>query len=227
MASSGIWQPATSDETLCFAYSTSGISSQTASLRYPAASSQHYDLISFLATAQKLRISFSNITWQPMLQALGLGGTAQIRQSMVNLQTSIAFKRVKRPPGSALDESLIFRTLIAEILVLMHPSMFAHPNIITFEGICWDVSLEEERVWPVLMYEKSVYGDLEWFANHGAGTSLSLDTRLKLCRDVVAAVMDMHSSGMYNQRPERFTLLLNNDSRNHSRRYKASEYPHI
>ena len=131
------------------------------------------------------------------------------------------------PPGSALDESLIFRTLIAEILVLMHPSMFAHPNIITFEGICWDVSLEEERVWPVLMYEKSVYGDLEWFANYGAGTSLSLDTRLKLCRDVVAAIMDMHSSGMYNQRPERFTLLLNKDSRNHSRRYKASEYTYI
>lgn len=227
MASSAIWQPASSDETLCFAYSTSGVSSEPASLIDPDASSQHYDLISFLATAQKLGVHFSNITWQPALQAFGLGGTAEIRQSLVNLQTSIAFKRVKQPPGSVLDESSIFRALITEILVLMHPSVFKHPNIITFEGVGWDVSLEDERVWPVLMFEKSAYGDLDWFANHGAGEGLSLEKRLKLCRDVVTAIMDMHSYGTKNQHPKHFNILLNIDSRYCSRRHKASKYTHI
>ena len=88
----------------------------------------------------------------------------------------------------------------------MHPSKFEHPNIISLEGIGWDVSLEDEKVWPVLVFEKSPYGDLDWFANLGAGTSMSLGQKLRLCTDVVAAIMEMHSSGLNYLRPSKSNI---------------------
>ena len=201
MGSTSVWQPVTADESSCFAYSTSGTSSESAWLKDPTDLNQKYDLISFLATAQKLRVGFSNITWQPALQAIGHGGTAEIRESLIGVQTSLAFKRVRLPLHSALEESSIFRSLVAEILVLMHPSIFEHPNIIRLECIGWDISLEQEKVWPVLVFEKSRYGDLNWFADFGAGIGMSLEQRLKLCMDVVTAIMDMHASGSSNVIP--------------------------
>ena len=55
-----------------------------------------YDFISFLAIAQKLEIDFLPITWQSTREAIGIGGTARIDQALLNLQTSLAFKRIKK-----------------------------------------------------------------------------------------------------------------------------------
>ncbi len=53
------------------------------------------------------------------------------------------------------------RKLIAEILVLGHPSIYGHSNIMRLEGVCLDVSEEDKKVWPVLVFEKSQYEDPE------------------------------------------------------------------
>ena len=49
----------------------------------------HCDFLSFLGIAQMLRIDFLPITWQPALETVGHGGTAEIRQALVNLQMSL------------------------------------------------------------------------------------------------------------------------------------------
>jgi hypothetical protein len=83
------------------------------------------DFISFLGIAQGLKIDSLPITWQPALDSLGRGATAEIRQALVNLQMSFAFKRLvlAEPAQSEIDETKNFRALIAGISILAHPSI--------------------------------------------------------------------------------------------------------
>jgi Protein tyrosine and serine/threonine kinase len=171
----------------------SRIFSQSATPAKAAAPDLHYDFISFLGVAQRLRIDFLPITWQPALDKVGEGGTADIRQALINLQMSFAFKRLKWPRQVGSDESRSFLALISEVSILGHPSIRNHPNIIKLDGICWDISPDDEKVWPVLVFEKAQNGDLDRFMNSDTGKSLCLEERLKLCSDIATAVKDMHS----------------------------------
>lgn len=151
------------------------------------------DFLSILGIAQTLKIDFLPITWQPALENVGHGGTAEIRQALVHLQMSFAFKRLI-PAQSTTDETKSFRTLIAEISVLGHPLIRDHPNILKLEGICWDVVPDDEKVWPVLVFKKARHGDLQTFMEQAEGKRLSLEERLDLCADIATAVHDMHSN---------------------------------
>jgi hypothetical protein len=174
----------------CTSYWKSGTLSQSATPAKKLEPDFHYDFISFLGVAQRLEIDFVPITWQPALDNVGEGGTAEIREALLDLQMSYAFKRIKQ---SQQDESRIFRELTSEILVLGHGSIREHPNIIRLEGICWDIPPGDEKVWPVLVFEKTQCGDLETFANSDAGKIMCFEDRLKLCLDVGTAVKDLHS----------------------------------
>jgi serine/threonine protein kinase len=165
-------------------FSQSATSAQTNSL------DSHHDFISFLAIAQRLKIDFLPITWQPALDRVGEGRTAEICQSLINLQTSFAFKRFKW----SLDESSNFRALISEISVLGNSLTRNHPNIIRLEGICWDIPPGDVKVHPVLVFEKTQYGDLEQFVDSATGSKMELQDRLKLCVDIGAAILAMHSN---------------------------------
>jgi hypothetical protein len=173
-------------------FSKSGIPFQSAAPAIVGPTGIRHDFLTFLGIAQSLKIDFLPITWQPALDTVGQGGTAEIRQALINLQTSFAFKRLisTRPA----EEAKNFQALIAEISVLGQPSIRDHPNIITLEGICWDIILETEKVWPVLVFEKARLGDLLAFMEQGAGKKLSLEDRLQLCVDIATAVADMHSN---------------------------------
>lgn len=171
-------------------YSRSGFSYQSARSVEHAEPDLYLDFISFLAVAQKLEIDFLPITWQTALDEVGRGGTATIRQLLINLQMSFAFKRVLT---SRKEDRYIFRELINEISVLGHPSIGEHPNIVSLEGICWDV-LPYEKAWkvrPVLVFEKTQLGDLRNFADSDPGSNISVQDRLKLCNDVALALRDM------------------------------------
>lgn len=98
----------------------------------------NYDFLDFLGVAQSLKIHFLSITWQPALDKVGEGGTAKIRQALIDIRMTFAFKRLKHPLHGE-QESRNLRALIAEISILGHPAIRPHPNIITIEGICWDV----------------------------------------------------------------------------------------
>lgn len=101
------------------------------------------------------------------------------------------FKRRKLPLSSE-DEARNWRELIAEILVLGHPAVRSHSNIARIEGICWDL-VSDEKVWPVLVFEKPQYGDLNTFMTSNAGKELDFKDRLDISLDVAFAVRDLHA----------------------------------
>ena len=189
------WQPVSAASDVSFAFSQFGFSTTSAAPVQSGPIDGEPDLISFLSLVQKEDVNLLPITWQPALQSVGFGGTAEIKQSLINLQTSFAFKRFRRPGVPLQNEEAIYRTLISEVLVLSHPAVFRHPNIIRLEGVCWDVPLTEDKVWPVLVFEKSRCGDLDWFMNCGAGVGLPVLGRLSLSTDILAAVVEMHTNG--------------------------------
>lgn len=178
-------------------FTESGTVSLSATLASAAATNTPYDLLTFVGIAQSLNIDFLPITWDADQATIGQGGTAEISQSPVNLETAFAFKRLS-PVDSALSEAqhtTIFKALIAEISVLGHRSLRGHGSINRLEGICWDIEPENERVWPVFVFEKTQHGDLKRFMERGAGTRLDLRNRLRLCAEIATAVSDLQMNG--------------------------------
>jgi hypothetical protein len=57
-------------------------------------------------------------------------------------------------------------------------------------------------VWPVLVLEKSQYGDLYNFATLPVGRELCFAKRLKLCVDVGTAISDMHNNSRLLSEPK-------------------------
>ena len=177
-------------------YTRSGEIHQSAS----STSNEEYDFLDFLGVAQSLKIDFLPITWQPALDKVGEGGTAVIRQALINLQMTFTFKHLKRP-RTAMEKTRNLRALIAEISILGHPAIRYHPNVASIEGICWDVVLGGEEVWPVLVFEKTRYGDLNRFMTSGPGKELDSKHRLEMLFDVALAVRDLHATGRYLKPP--------------------------
>ena len=173
-------------------FTRSGVTGQSAG----SISDQEYDFLDFLGVAQSLKIDFLPITWQPALDLVGEGGTAEIRQALINLQTSFAFKHFKHPKF-AEQESQVWRALIAEISVLGSPTIRYHPNVAVIEGICWDVVNGGEKVWPVLVFEKTRIWDLNRFMKTGRGKELDSKSRLNMLFDVALAVRDLHATGRF------------------------------
>lgn len=145
--------------------------------------------LSFLATVQALKIDFLPMTWDAGRDYIGFGATSRVSESRINIHTSFALKRVNRQKS----EEHIFKSFIKEITVLAHPSVREHPNIAQLQGMCWDVSAYDDKPWPVLVFEKTHFGDLDNFLRLPAGRAMSFSDRLKLCMDIGTAIMDMHS----------------------------------
>ena len=189
-----------------FQYWRSGSESESAALQNPL---DVYDLIAFLGAAQTLKIDFLPIIWQPALDHIGQGATAEIREASMNVQTSFAFKRPKfKIPSDVEFETRVLPSLIAEMSVLSHPSIREFPNIVRLEGICFEIISEgyvfsrekpfdhsKGGVVPVLVFEKAKYGDLRNFmTTYNVGKTLSLKDRLQFCIDIARAVEEMHSN---------------------------------
>lgn len=177
-------------------FTSRGKAHQSAASAVDSTCKGRYDLLTFLGVAQKLKIDFLPITWEPALDTLGSGATAHVRQALVNLQMSFAFKHFKSPQ-SVEEETTLFRALVTEILVLGNPTIRRHPHVVDIEGICWDVSVADQTVWPVLVHEKAPFGDLLTFMTKGCGKELEFNTRLELCFDVSLAIRDLHAAGTH------------------------------
>ncbi len=172
-------------------------------LRWNQSMELHCDFMSFLAICQWREIDILGITWQSALNRIGSGATAHIHQSEINPQTSFAFKRITLSTFGS-DEQSIFRALISEVLVLGHPVVRGHANIVKLMGVCWDIAGNDDgayTVWPVLVYEKAECGDLCQFMESETGKGLSFDQRLELCIDIGTALMVMHSCCVWSQVP--------------------------
>ena len=171
-------------------FSRSGESRQSAG----TTSGKKYDILDFLGVAQRFQLEFLPITWQSALATVGEVATAKIGQAMINVQTSFAFKLLKRSPF-ATEEAQSLRALVAEISVLGHYSIKSGSRTPIFHGICWDVGPGGEQVWPVLVYEKSQYGDLRSFMASDSGKALDFEDRVELILDVADSVRILHAAG--------------------------------
>ena len=183
-----------SDISALITYTTSGETIQSAS----TTSDREYDFLDFLGVAQSLKIDFLPVRWQPALDRVGEGGTAEIREALFNLQITFAFKRIKLP-WSAFAETRNWSALVAEIVILGHPAFRHHPNVVTIEGICWDIVNGGKRVWPVLVFKKTHHGDLKRFMTLGPGIELDFKNRLDMLLDIALAVRDLHATGRFRK----------------------------
>lgn len=165
-------------------------SASGAEVQVSVAEPDKFNFLSFLAVAQALKIEFLPIAWDSARETIGGGGTSQIRQSLVNLDTSFAFKTYRKRIKS---HQRAFQTLINEITILSQPFVRNHPDIAQLQGICWDISPDDDIPWPVLVFEKSHLGDLYHFAIHG-GRDMTADERFGICLDVGRAIADMHAN---------------------------------
>ncbi|KAI1323145.1 TPR-like protein [Xylariaceae sp. FL0255] len=150
----------------------------------------------FLATVQALGVTFLPITWEAARQDVGAGGTSRIHESLANLRTSFAFKRIHEACKEGKPEREVFQVLVNEITILSHAAIREHANTAELQGICWDISPDDGIPWPVLVFEKSQLGDLYHFASLEVGREMSIKARIRLCVDIGRAIRDMHSSNI-------------------------------
>lgn len=155
------------------------------------------DLLDILAVVQHRRVNILPIQWNEDDEELGKGGTAGVapgvnaRVSDDNVSLDFAFKRVHREDLAGCDESSNFKALFSEVLVLGHPVIRHHPNIVKLEGICFeDVN---EKAWPVLVFQRAKHRDMKIFMSHEPRRKLDLKERLKLCGDIAHAILLMHT----------------------------------
>jgi hypothetical protein len=153
---------------------------------------EHQDTISFLALMQHCELDLLPIKWQPALESLGAGGTAVVDQSLIHIQLSYAFKRILSFKASTGD----IRQWATEVLVLCHPSIRGHPNIVQLEACSLEV-LENGKIAPVLIFEKAHLSDLEHFIALEAAKVVPFESWLDLCIEIGSALQVMHSYSPY------------------------------
>lgn len=106
-----------------------------------------------------------------------------------------AFKVITLMEDDEDQKSLRLEDLTTEICVLSHEPLKTHPNIVKLLGVAWTqaptLNIIEARVekpaTPAALLELARHGSLLRFL-HRPGNPLSLETKLKLCTDVLLAI---------------------------------------
>lgn len=154
---------------------------------------EHYDFISLLGLAQKWDVGFLPITWQPALDRLGEGASAEVFQSTVYSSIALAFKDSSAKVAG--KRRVGFRDIMKEVLIVRAPYLRKSPNIIDLLGISWHIDLFEDRVWPVLVYRKGSHGTLRDYICNPKRMEENLSHRLGLCSGVLQGLAMLHSAG--------------------------------
>ena len=153
----------------------------------------HYDLPSVLWIADQLGIDLLPISWMSALGSVGEGATGQVYQSRIDSDTEFAFKRSMPSPGSDTSDSARYKAIISEMIILRHAAIRDHPHVVDLIGLGWDVNVTDETVWPVLVFRKALFGNLQQFFRATEGAQASFETRIKLCTDMLMGLLAMHS----------------------------------
>jgi hypothetical protein len=171
----------------------------------PALSNRDLDILDILTLVQHWRVNILPVSWNEDEEDIGSGGTAGVRQGVnvrfvqENAYFEFVFKRIHRPGISGADKRADLEAIFSEILVLGHPVIRNHPNIITLEGICFEDARSFENpeeptvyAWPVLVLRKSHHLDLRKFFAKSQG-NLRFAERLKICGEIANAILLMHA----------------------------------
>ena len=154
------------------------------------------DLVDFLTLAQAYEVDVIPITWQPALESLGDGRTSDVSQSLLNIQTSLAFKRAFRENGEdqhqSDEDSDVLPRLCTELSILAHQPLRNHPNILRLEGFCWEYLPDSFGALPVFVFEKAQCGNLQNFMNSDRGRRMNFAERKELCTQIAKGLVAMH-----------------------------------
>ena len=160
----------------------------------------HYDLLSFLAITERLsnlRLYAFTPSYQPSGRlTIRTGASGIVHDQALSSERGIIFKRYRTTPQSSRRD--VFKAIISEVMVLKHPVLAKHPNIVDLDGITWDVEVERgqpPQITPVLILKRAEHGNLADFFRTSQGRNLSLEQRLRLCIDVALALDAMHTYG--------------------------------
>lgn len=175
-------------------------------------------LLACLAFAQFRNVDFTGISWAEGQGKLGDGGQASVLQTRADAKAVLAFRRHTPPQrgilgrlydsvsksrsASVVTTNAAYRQIASEILALGHPELRSHPNIVQLIAISWEIREEwpsKTEIWPVLIFEKARYKDLEKFVRDPKQTlrkkeTLSTKNRLKICADIAAAMAVVHQN---------------------------------
>ena len=159
------------------------------------------DFISVLACAQRFGVDFVGVTWQGPGR-LGRGAQSAIFQADASLKDRFAFKTSSPTHRVSLNhEREIFHELLVQILILGHPALRDHPNILTLHAIGWELEKPAEletAVWPVLIFEKTELKSLDGFMkSEKLGGDLSLTEKVDICADIASALATMHAHSKF------------------------------
>ena len=158
-----------------------------------SASDSHADLLAFLSTAQSNHTDFLPIAWYPAYN-LGRGSFAILNQSPVKAELSFAYKWLGWNGQVQDEDTEDLSSSISELAILRHESVANHPNVITLEGISWEVAPENNRILPVLVFEKATYGDLFQFRDTEEGQNLDFRQKVSLCAQILDVLYTLHAS---------------------------------
>lgn len=159
------------------------------------AGSELTDLLSIIIT---LDVNLLPFTWSLGLEELGSGATGQVNQSELNANTSLAFKRFT-DYSDALDcpspahISAAYAAFTKEIVILSHPVVYQHPNLVNLEGVCWEIVEDEIR--PVLVFRKALEGNLRKFLASQPEGELDLESRFQICGEIARGLGTLHRCG--------------------------------
>jgi serine/threonine protein kinase len=150
----------------------------------------HEDLLAFLSIAQELDVSLLPLVWYP--NQVGRGGFSILNENLVHAQLSLVFKRMS--DTAKLNETRrVLNPSITELVIAAHEDIKDHPNILSLDGICWEVTPEQERIFPVMVFEKFKHGDLYQFRNSSHWSSVGLTEKLSLMVDIIRGLHTLHS----------------------------------
>ncbi len=92
------------------------------------------------------------------------------------------------------EEKRLIRAVFLEYRALSHPPIRAHPNIVDILDLGWETDPEHWKVkWPVLIIEYADQGTMTAFLSQ---SKFSLETRTKLCLDIVRGLTVLHECGI-------------------------------
>jgi hypothetical protein len=154
----------------------------------------------FLSVLQHLRVDILDVTWQPALEDLGRGKYTLVAQSLINNETSFAFKR--------WDATSMYADIVSEITILSIPAIREHANINPLLGVCWEVVIPGASdsagppfipaVRPVLVTPKSPYGNLRAYLARQDRVTLDLNHLLHIYIEIAHAINTLHMCSKYS-----------------------------
>ncbi|KAL2847146.1 hypothetical protein BJY01DRAFT_246920 [Aspergillus pseudoustus] len=158
----------------------------------PDGEAKDVSLVDLMAAIERYDVPILCISPHHGIGILGSGASGDIRQSIADSRTSLAFKN-STPDFKVCDDahSSDWASLINELAILQYAPISKCPSIIDLVGITWEYS--KGSVWPRMITPKVNGGSLDRFL---LKEKVEDDVRLRIAAHVLQSVAVLHGCGV-------------------------------